>query len=198
MFGNRGAYLRHFELTIPAALYADWHRCFVFHRLALASIENGLGSPVWVGDKRISAVASASIDRSSVNLDRGEMSFAIFDFDSNIDPMVSAAGNAVDQIAALGDHLGEAAFPRYLREFILRSISSGQNGIKVFPTATVFPSMSDDDKDQIYRRQGFLTIRDADRAGSAVHFLRIIRNEKGKARLFYKYDGSVEFLKNSR
>lgn len=42
MFGSRGAYLAHFELTIPIALYADWHRCFVYHRLALASIDSGL------------------------------------------------------------------------------------------------------------------------------------------------------------
>lgn len=196
MFGNRGAYLRHFELTIPAALYADWHRCFVYHRLALASIENGLGSPVWIGDKRIAAVASASIDRSTVDLDRGEMSFAIFDFDPKIEELVASAGNAADQIATLGECLGDEAFPRYLREFILRSISSGRNGIKVFPTADVFPGMSDDEKREIARRQGFLTIRDADRAGRAVHFLRIIKNEEGKARLFYKYDGSVEFLKN--
>src|SRR3546814_19609708 len=39
MFGNRGDYLRFFELTIPEALYLDWHRCFVFHRLALAAIK---------------------------------------------------------------------------------------------------------------------------------------------------------------
>jgi hypothetical protein len=196
MFGNRGAYLRHFELTIPAALYVDWHRCFVYHRLALASIENGLGSPVWIGDKRISAVASASIDRSSVDLDRGEMSFAIFPFDPRTDEHVASADTAADKIAALAACLGDAAFPRYLREFILRSVATGRHGIKVFPTADVFPGMTEAEKREIARRQGFLTIRDADRAGSAVHFLRIIKNEEGQARLFYKYDGSVEFLKN--
>ena len=196
MFGNRGAYLRHFELTIPAALYIDWHRCFVYHRLALASIENGLGSPVWIGDKRIQAVATASIDRSTVDLDRGEMSFSIFDFDPEVDGAVASAASPADQIAALGDWLGDAAFPRYLRDFILRSISGGQNGIKIFPTSGVFPGMSDGEKREIARRQGFLTIRDADRAGRAVHFLRIIKNDEGKARLFYKYDGSVEFLRN--
>jgi hypothetical protein len=196
MFGNRGAYLRHFELTIPAALYVDWHRCFVYHRLALASIENGLGSPVWIGDKRIQAVATASIDRSTVDLDRGEMSFAIFDFEPKIDGLVEIAGTAADKIAALGDSLGDAAFPGYLREFILRSVSSGRKGIRVFPTADVFPGMTEDEKREIARRQGFLTLRDADRAGGAVHFLRIIKNAQGKARLFYKYDGSVEFLRN--
>jgi hypothetical protein len=45
MFGSRGEYLKHFELTIPTQLYWDWHRCFVFHKLALATINNILGSP---------------------------------------------------------------------------------------------------------------------------------------------------------
>jgi hypothetical protein len=29
MFGSRGAYLNHLELTIPQKLFLDWHRCFV-------------------------------------------------------------------------------------------------------------------------------------------------------------------------
>ena len=77
MFGSRGDYLRFFELTIPQSLYLDWHRCFVFHRLALDAIREGHGSLVWLGDQRISAVATSSIDRSTVDLDRGEMSFSL-------------------------------------------------------------------------------------------------------------------------
>jgi hypothetical protein len=196
MFGTRGGYLRHFELTIPAALYADWHRCFVYHRLALASIDSGLGSPVWISDKRIAAVASASIDRSTVDLDRGEMSFAIFEVDPAIDTLVAGATGAANKIAVLGESLGDAAFPLYLREFILRSISTGKNAIKVFPTAGMFPKMTPDEKREIVRRQGFLTLRDSDRAGNTVHFLRIFMNEEGKGRLFYKFDGSVQFIKN--
>lgn len=196
MFGTRGSYLRHFELTIPAVLYSDWHRCFVYHRLALASISNGLGSPVWIGDKRIAAVASASIDRSTLDLDRGEMSFAIFDVDPAIDNIVAEATSAADKISVLAGRLGHAAFPKYLREFILRSISNGRHGIKVFPTGGMFPGMTDDEKDQIVRRQGFLTIRDADHAGNVVHFLRIYRNENQRGRLFYKFDGSVQFMKS--
>jgi len=80
MFGARNQYLKHFELTIPAQLYADWHRCFVFHRLALQTVKTNLGSPVWIGDGRISVASSASIDKATVVLDQGEMSFGIFDF----------------------------------------------------------------------------------------------------------------------
>ena len=80
MFGSRGGYLKYFELTIPEALYLDWHRCFIFHRLSLEAIRSGQGAPVWLSDDRISAVSISSIDKSNVSLDQGEMSFGMFDF----------------------------------------------------------------------------------------------------------------------
>lgn len=196
MFGSRGTYLAHFELTIPAALYADWHRCFVYHRLALASIDSGLGSPVWIADKRIAAVANASVDNSTVDLDRGEMSFAIFNFSSELDDIAAAPLSSSDKVNQLADKMGDAAFPRYLREFILHSLSRGKTGLKVFQSAGMFPSITPQEKADIQRRQGFLTIRETDRLGKTVHFLRIFRNDLGKARLFYKFDGSVQFIKN--
>jgi len=196
MFGSRGAYLGHFELTIPIALYADWHRCFVYHRLALASIDSGLGSPVWIADRRIAAVANASVDNSTVDLDRGEMSFALFEFSPELDIIAAARSSASDKVNQLADKLGDAAFPRYLREFILHSLSRRKVGLKVFQSASVFPSMSPQEKADITRRQGFLTIRDADRVGNNIHFLRVFRNDEGRARLFYKFDGSVQFIKN--
>jgi hypothetical protein len=196
MFGSRGAYLAHFELTIPIALYADWHRCFVYHRLALASIDSGLGSPVWIADQRIAAVAGASVDNSTVDLDRGEMSFAIFDFEPKLDEIAQSELPPSEIVNQLAGILGDSAFPRYLQEFILHSPSKGKAALKMFPSAGVFPSMTEQEKTDIQRRQGFLTIREADKQGNTVHFLRIFRNDIGKARLFYKFDGSVQFIKN--
>jgi hypothetical protein len=56
MFGSRKRHLAHFELTIPEQLYLDWHRCFVFHKLALEAIKTKKGSPVWLADQRIPAL----------------------------------------------------------------------------------------------------------------------------------------------
>lgn len=195
MFGSRGAYLRHFELTIPSALFLDWHRCFVYHRLALDSIESGLGSPVWVADKRIAAVASASIDRSTVDLDKGEMSFAMFDFTSEIDGIAERVSEPIEIVDALARVVG-LGFPEYLQTFLRQSVAGGKMGLKLFPSGSVFPGMSPLEKERIERRQGFLTIRDADRSGNVVHFLRVFKNDEGRARLFYKFDGSVQFIKN--
>jgi hypothetical protein len=109
MFGSRGPYLDFFELTIPEALYADWHRCFVFHRLSLASINSGKGAPVWLSDSRIAAVAGASIDKSTVDIDRGEMSFALFKFKPKIDEVVSGTEGVIGKLEALKKLMGDDA-----------------------------------------------------------------------------------------
>lgn len=196
MFGSRGSYLHHFELTIPKHLYFDWHRCFVYHRLALASINSNLGSPVWIADKRIAAVSSPSIDQSTVDMDSGEMSFAIFDYELELDDDLSGASTIAEKIEALAKHLPEASFPGYLRSFILQSTTQSGKGLKVFETTEVFPGMTPEEKERIERRRGFLTIREQDRAGENVHFLRVFKNAAGKARLFYKLDGGLQFMKN--
>jgi hypothetical protein len=165
MFGSRGRYLKHFELTIPTALYVDWHRCFVYHRLALESIQSGLGSPVWIADTRIAAVAAASIDRSTVDLDKGEMSFSMFEFDPAIDVLASGESEPLRIIEGLAELVG-AAFPTYLRTFLRQSVAAGVVGLKLLPSGSVFPGMTDEEKERIERRQGFLTIRAADRGRS--------------------------------
>lgn len=195
MFGSRGKYLRHFELTIPAPLFADWRRCFVYHRLALESIDSGLGSPVWIADKRIAAVAPASIDRSTVDLDKGEMSFPLFDFDPAIDNLAASSCDPIALIDELAQIIGPG-FPNYLQTFLRQSVASRRAGLKLFPSGHVFPKMTPLGKERIERRKSFLTIRDSDRRGGVVHFLRVIKNDQNKSRLFYKFDGSVQFLKN--
>jgi len=113
MFGSRKTYLEHFELTIPHQLYVDWHRCFVFHKLSLEAIRAGLGSPVWVGDNRISPVSSSSVDQANVSLDRGEMSFGLFSYDSSFAELVKTSGDALSKLRSLQHRIGDKALPDY-------------------------------------------------------------------------------------
>ena len=87
MFGSRNEYLQYFELTIPENLFFDWHKCFVFHRLALESIKSG-NVPVWLEDNRVAVVSTASIDKATVSIDSGEMGFGIFDRTTEIEQLV--------------------------------------------------------------------------------------------------------------
>jgi hypothetical protein len=200
MFGSRGDYLQFFELTIPGALYVDWHRCFVFHRLALEAIKEGLGSLVWLGDQRIAPVASSSIDRSTVDLDRGEMSFGLFDYSSKIEGICGGTASSIDKFNMLAQSLEETAFPTYLRRYISTTATGGPSAIFVHPPADIsgYTDANGLDKDGVSRRRGFYGKSQAEQApSSATHRLIVFHNGGKKARLFYKFNGSIQFIKNT-
>lgn len=201
MFGNRGDYLENFELTIPQSLYQDWHRCFVFHKLALAGITEGKNSPIWLADGRIAPAATSSIDRARVEFDRGEMSFGMFDFAPQMDEV--AANTALDgeaKLGALRALVGDAAFPEYLLRYVKRVCPNGPDSIAVHKSQLISASYGGADVERIERKKGFLGSTQLKGANSekVLHHFRIIRNSKGRARLFYKFEGSLQFIKNLR
>jgi hypothetical protein len=197
MFGSRGNYLRSFELTIPQALYMDWHRCFVFHRLALSAIKEGLGSLVWLGDARISPVASNSIDRSTVDLDRGEMSFGLFDYTDKVQKLLTSSKPDKDKLPQLAALLGDKAMPGYLVRYIERTSIGSTSPLHVHAPLDM-SGYKDADATMIVRSKGFIGTTQLNKAPtSTVHHIFVIHNGAGKARLIYKFVGTIKFLKNS-
>ena len=203
MFGSRGEYLPQFELTIPGQLYADWHRCFVFHRLALSAIQRNLGSPVWLTDNRIAAVATSSIDRSTVDVDRGEMAFHLFDFDGRYDAIVTSDAKVIHKLDQLAATFGDSVFPEYLREFMIRTSPNPEQAIAVHASSSIsgYSDKEDGlDKSRIERRRGFIGTNqlEKNRYPNATHHIKVFSNDEGKGRLFYKFEGSIQFVKNMR
>lgn len=200
MFGSRGDYLRFFELTIPETLYLDWHRCFVFHRLALSAIKEGQGSLVWLSDQRIAAVASSSIDRSNVNLDRGEMSFALFKYSDEIERSATSSLPSTAKLEQLAQLIGTEGFPDYLKKYISRVSPNGSASIEILPPADISSQTDVDDMERIIRKKGFMgnITREKEKNPQAIHFFRIFHNAGKGARLFYKFNGSIQFIKNMR
>jgi hypothetical protein len=202
MFGSRGSYLQHFELTIPEKLYQDWHRCFVFHRLSLTAIKDNLGSPVWIGDSRIAPVASASIDRSTVDLNKGEMSFPLFEADLNqVNEIIRENASNTVRLEMLAEAIGDKAFPSFLLKYIKTVARGDDSSIALHRPSDISGYGADADTDpiQISRRKGFFgnSQKDAPNASSAVHHIKLFFNKQtGRARLFYKFDGSLQFIKN--
>jgi hypothetical protein len=199
MFGSRGQYLQHFELTIPEHLYIDWQRAFVFHKLALEAIRGGLGSPVWLGDSRIAVAASSSIDQSTVDLDRGEMSFPIFKLSSEAEDAINDGGSSLVKMEKLAECLGTEAFPAHLKQFISRTMYAGDKSLAIHPVGTIenYKDGPGIDKKNIVRDKGLMgqTTRDFP---EAVHHLKIFHNKERDARLFYKFNGSIQFIKNRK
>ncbi|MCE9556602.1 MAG: Z1 domain-containing protein [Planctomycetes bacterium] len=199
MFGARGKYLKHFELTIPEHLYADWHRCFVFHRLALQAIKNNKLSPVWVGDNRISIAASSSIDRGTVDLNRGEMSFQMFDCPDSaaLDKIVEAAPTEIKTLKKLATAVGDA-LPQFLIKYLESQVKSNPDALAIHMASSIAGYKSAADQAAISRTKGFIGNPQLESAKfpRAVHHVKIFYNGKGKARAFYKSRGGVQFVQN--
>lgn len=204
MFGSRGNYLNYFELTIPKNLYLDWQRCFIFHRLSLESRKQNKQSPVWLDGERITAVASGSIDKTHVSVDKGEMSFSLFDFDPpSIGEIINLPLKPLQKIKALAELLGENCLPRYLINYIENFCPAGDKSIAVHPPMSMggyTEKEGEMDRASITRKKGFIgaSQMEAEKYPDAIHHINVIYNDTGKARLFYKYEGSIRFLKTGR
>jgi hypothetical protein len=198
MFGARGAYLEHFELTIPTQLYADWHRCFVFHRLALATIKDQLGSPVWIGDSRVAVASDASIDKATVALDKGEMSFGIFEYESELDGIVLVNPTSVSTLETLREKIGNDALPGFLIEYIRAVLAGGGGTLAIHTAASIANYGSSANQAAISRDKGFMGKNQLEpkKFPGAVHHVRIFYNAENRAKLFYKYQGSLQFIQN--
>lgn len=193
MFGNRGTYLRYFELFIPEQLYLDWHRCFVYHQLSLEAIKADKKAPVWISDDRIQPVAPGSIDKRSVVTDAGEMYFAKFTFNDEISKVLSNPQlTELDQLQKIHDIYGDKTLPAYVISFV--QINSYPGNIAVHPIRQV--GREADYHDTLYRPRGVLGGHDINRFPNAVHHFMIIRNTKNECRIVYRYVGKVQFLRN--
>ncbi|MEA2954050.1 MAG: hypothetical protein QOJ96_3570 [Alphaproteobacteria bacterium] len=197
MFGSRKAYLQYFELTIPNQLYVDWHKCFVFHKLALEAIRAGLGSPVWIGDQRISTVAPASIDQANVALDRGEMSFRLFDYDPRVANVIDSGGSSLTKLGEIQHFIGDKALPDYLLRYV-EITSQDDQSIAIHQPASIegYKEAEGLDKSKIERRRGFFGKSQREKFPNATHHFAIFHNGKGKARMVYKFVGNIAFIKN--
>jgi hypothetical protein len=204
MFGSRGSYLKYFELTIPKDLYLDWQTCFIFHRLSLESRKQNKQSPVWLDGERITAVASASIDKTNVLVDKGEMSFALFSFnEQEIEEIISQNIKPIHKIKALAELLGKDCLPGYLIDFIEKFCPLGDGSIAVHPPNSIAgysDKAGEMDRATITRTKGFIgnPQMEISKYPDAIHHINIFFNDSGRARIFYKYNGNVRFLKTGK
>lgn len=199
MFGNRADYLKYFELTIPRSLYLDWHRCFIFHRLSLESAIHG-NAPVWIEDSRVRSVSPDSIDKTTVGMDNGEMSFAIFNYTEEVENQLVSSKDPFEILENLNNLLGNDCLPDYLLHFIREfSHDDGINSLAVHSSTDISNRGEDVNKESIQRRRGFIgnSELEKEKYPHATHHIKIFFNsQNNRARVFYRYINSVSFLKN--
>lgn len=200
MFGNRGAYLSLFELSIPEQLYLDWQKCFAFHKLALDSVKNG-NPPVWLEDKRVRAVASSGIDKTTVEMNSGEMSFEVFSYKSDIDQIIQLSIKPIDKLYKLQSLLGNNVIPNHLINFMQHFSPDGSDSIAIHLSTDISKRGDDTDKVNISRAQGFIGDGDMEKKKfpHAIHHIKVFYNKNNlNSRIFYRFVGSIKFLKNTR
>ena len=205
MFGNRGKYKNAFQLWITETLLADWAKCFIFHRLAIQSARSGMGAPVWLSDFRTTPTAPSSIDRSSVDFEDGEMSFAIFRLDSTQanDIMNNSNFDDLNRLKQLKNTLPEKCFPDYIYQYLLSDLA--QDGDICFHKSSAFGTEKGHytplEVASIMRTKGIFSTNEFARSANpnAKNHLKLFYNFEGFARLFYKVNGkSIKFIQNKK
>lgn len=206
MFGSRNKYKESFQLWIPKELIESWNKCFMFHKLAVDAVRSGKGAPVWLADHKTTPTSPASIDRSSVDFEDGEMSFGMFKLSQTDAEAIMAEGGLtdIDKLQKLHRVLPGELFPNYVLEYISEDARL-EDGTICFHPASEFgaksKTYSDDEIRAIRRRKSIFSNNEFARGPrpKARHHLKIYYNSYGDARLFYKINGhSVKFIQNRR
>jgi hypothetical protein len=178
----------------------------MFHKLAVDAVRSGKGAPVWLADHKTTPTSPASIDRSSVDFEDGEMSFGIFKYEANPASQIMSEDGVTDieKLQKLHEALPAELFPSYVLEYISEDARL-QDGAICFHQPGEFgakaKTYSDEEIRTIRRRKSIFSNNEFKRGPrpNARHHLKIYYNSYGDARLFYKINGhSVKFMQNRR
>ncbi|OSQ32988.1 Z1 domain-containing protein [Thalassospira sp. MCCC 1A03138] len=205
MFGPRQDYKEYFQLWIPESLMGNWSKCFAFHKLALEALRSGAGAPVWLSDHKTTPTSPASIDRSSVDFEGGEMSFALFDYNEDLASSFKRNGRDDKEVLqGLRESFSDSELPSYVYRYLEQELQEGSRAISFHNPSgfgTASKNYTSEEKKNIRRTKGIFATNEYARSEypNARHHLKIFFNDAGKARIFYKIKGgSIKFMQNRR
>lgn len=197
MFGGRGDYLQWFELHIPRGLYADWQRCFVFHKLSLRRIREGFGAPTWLQDSRIQPAAAASVKRSAVQWQTGEMYWDKFAVTDDVRSLVGESRSGLSAAENLQELVGEANFPAHLIDFIRNFLPNGDDSVVVHVSQSIGDGYGTADSLDITREKGLMGTNQLERGAfpQAIHHIKLFTNNDGDGRIYYRYSPNPQDIR---
>ena len=132
------------------------------------------------------------------------MSFDLFQYDQvAIKKILDTTESGLQKAKDLSALLGPNCLPSYLINYMENFLSRwGWIDCSARPEtiAGYADKAGEIDKATITRTKGFIGDRELEPAKypNAIHHINILFNEIGKARVFYKYQGNIRFLKTSR
>ncbi len=206
MFGSRDKYKNCFQLWIPYLLLANWSKCFAFHKLAVEAMRSNVGAPVWLADHKTVPTSSPSIDKSTVDFEGGEMSFARFRYDQESHNSLFVREDKSDNeiIESFKENFEEEEFPNYLYDYLKAEINNNAAQLSLHAPRLFGKkgsNYSEEEKKNIRRKKSIFanTYFNRSERPSAKHHIGIFYNEYGKARIFYKINGSsIRFIQNTQ
>ena len=128
------------------------------------------------------------------------MSFDMFDFDQEIlEEILSKKIPPIQKLKALSELLGKTQLPPYLISYIENFCPLGDKSVAIhLPKSIVGNRDESTDQKTITRTKGFIGKSQLDESPDATHHVFILYNGDAKSRIFYKYRGSVKFLKTTK
>jgi len=153
---------------------------------------------VWLGDNRISPVSSGSVDQANVSLDRGEMSFGLFEYDSKISELTKRNEDPIRLLKSMQDRIGKASLPDYLIRYVQQTTTDARKQIAIHEPTSIaqYKDAEGLDKNKIERRRGFFGRSQQQKFPNAVHHFAVFHNGKNVGRMIYKFVGNIHFIKN--
>ena len=203
LFGNRPDYMMsHFTLTITDELFEDWWEIFSLYELYLVSAR--AGRPIYPQTSDKIAVPYASIDKSTVSVDRGSLSLAKRKYTSEFDNLIKDYYDKkiniftfLDKVSAMTDPLMEKWFVDYLNK-----VAPSEDDYVLHESGkTIEERYKDADSVNISRTKGgIFSSRMIEKYPEKSIHLWPVKNNEGEVRLWYKNTVSdkVTWLKNKR
>ena len=121
----------------------------------------------------------------------------MFDYSDDLDALVSQDPCDVKTLRALRARVGNDALPGFLIDYIATMAPNGWGSLTIHKASSIAGSV-DADQTAISRDKGFMgkSQLEPKKFPSAVHHIKVFHNAAGKAKLFYKYKGSLQFVQN--
>jgi hypothetical protein len=123
----------------------------------------------------------------------------MFGYTPDLDGLILKGQTNVGTLRKLMAKLGKQALPKFLIDYIETVQPNGVGSLAIHKCSPI-PKGKSYDQAAISRDKGVMgtSQREPDKFPKAVHHIKIFFNESKKARLFYKREGSVQFIQNQK
>ena len=104
----------------------------------------------------------------------------------------------VNTLENLREKIGNQALPKFLIDYIKARSPDGRESLAIHTASSITGYKATADQKAISRKKGFIgnPQLETKKFPKAIHHIKVFHNADGKARLFYKFRGSSQFIQN--